>query len=181
MENIEIEKQSFWILLQTRILNSMHCRPMPWFYRLLTNLWDAVRVYCLQWPHRSHMSHHITCSGMVMYVFFDDPCHTDADYVIYVHKGTARWRMTELVIHRPSPWRVFHVVTWAMNNELRRPPTSCTLTYVDDIIREGMVGDNQEDIRSCTKVCIRLLGTDTVATDWTRPGSPVEAIGSDMP
>jgi hypothetical protein len=36
---------------------------------------------------------------------------------------------------------------------------------VDDIICDGMVGDIEEDIGRYTEVCIRLLGTDTVATD----------------
>jgi hypothetical protein len=54
------------------------------------------------------------------------------------------------------------------------------LMYVDDIICVGMVGDIVEDVGRCTKVCIRLLDPDTVATDSTRSGSPVGAIGSDM-
>lgn len=54
------------------------------------------------------------------------------------------------------------------------------LMYVDDIICVGMVVDIEEDIGRCTKICTRLLDPDTVATDWTEPESPVEAIESDM-
>ena len=70
--------------------------------------------------------------------------------------------------------------TRAITIELRRPPTSRTLMYVDDIICVGMVGDIEEDIGRCTEICIRLLDPDTVTTDWTRPGSSGDAIESDM-